>query len=353
MTLETMTLGALLGYLAGSAPSPEVINNLREKKPEFYDIVDIDLSTARDNLEYTKSGTFIWIDNQFARGSVTLRLNEPTFKELDLRHQKYISAPFVRFFITNVAGQGTIRLIISRGYQFASEPIEAINLAELAARLGSPVVFDRRGDVIWMTDFSEGISSWRLYGSGTNNAQEWTSEVSHTSGFSLKLTPGSTISKSSTILKDFAYPILSSIGWEFAIALSSYITDFWTTLQIFDGTKRYFFKIAYDADTDTWSYTDSGNDPQTLSPTMDLRGSTQPSVGPKLFHIVKLVVDPTTAKYKRLIVDSITFDLSEYAGYETVIADSPRITSILQVEDSGGTKGPGYIGHVIVTQNEP
>ena len=93
MSLPSLGLGAVFGYLAAGSritPTNEDISHLRVDKPEYYTTVDIALDSARDNEEFKYSGNFMWVDNQFARGKVTIRLNEENHKELDLHQLSYL-----------------------------------------------------------------------------------------------------------------------------------------------------------------------------------------------------------------------------------------------------------------------
>lgn len=152
-------LGLAMAILAQEPAVPEsIIEQLIQVRPEFYKVVELDMATARTDKEFIYRGSFIWVDNQYTTSlKATIRLNEPEFDELDLLRQKYIRGPFYRFFITNTAGAGTIKLIISRGYEFASESIEGV--VRLRGEDGSPLKIDQDGTI---TALMKGMYSGEL-----------------------------------------------------------------------------------------------------------------------------------------------------------------------------------------------
>ena len=60
------------------------------------------------------------------------------------------------------------------------------DLAELAARLGSIDVFDRRGNVLLLDDFESGIKKWLFGGTGSYSAG-WICDRAEHGGFCLSI----------------------------------------------------------------------------------------------------------------------------------------------------------------------
>ena len=330
------------------ALSTALIDHLTKDKPQFYKFVDIDLSEARTNVEYLEAGNFIWIDNQFARGQVTLRLNEENFDTFDLRRQRYIEGPFYRFIIDNVAGQGSIRLFISRGYQVSSEPVEAINRAELAARLGSIVTFDRRGDVVWFDDFKDGVNKWAFTSGGTGSAFEWSSAASKYGGFSGKLITGDTKNDTGRIRKVIIPQPLSRMGIEYCFTTEEGLSEILFFPYIDDATTWLWPFIKYLPGYDTLQYFGSDFAYHDLTTDQTLYEDVT------LFHTIKVVADINKREYVRCLVDNINYDM---AGIPVHSADSlieaGMIDVNIQIKTNLDLNQFIYIDHVIVTQNEP
>lgn len=329
------------------ALSRALIDHLTKDKPEFYKFIDIDLSTARTNAPYLESGDFIWVDNQFARGEVTLRLNEEKFGTYDLRRQKYIKGPFYRFFITNGVGQGAIRLFISRGYQAASEPIEMINRADLAARLGSIVTFDRRGDVVCFDDFEAAIIRGTVVGGAYPYGIFLTSETAKSGSQCIRLRPADAADAVVSIHQFNSALVTSRLGAEASFTMPVgeayiylYLARHTTTLSEAGGVefewqtgKLYYHNAAGGLTYFATIYT--------------------PYAHIKVFHTAKLVINFAEKKYVRFLFGDIEIDMSEYAieSYGFVVA--PHVVREFGVTNKLGDEVVVYADDFILTQNEP
>src|SRR3989304_7205960 len=65
-----------------------------------------------------------------------------------------------------------------------------LDQAELAARIGSFNVYDRRGQVIWFDHFQSGIAPWLRFEHGTGAAVLLENGLTYIGGFALKLRAG-------------------------------------------------------------------------------------------------------------------------------------------------------------------
>lgn len=339
---------ALMGLITPRAPDTATLNYLIGNKPEFYKFIDIDMSIARTDQVYDEAGTFIWIDNQFARGDIQLALNEQKFDKYDLRRQEFIEGPFYRFYITNIAGQGKIRLFISRGYHAASKPIESITRAELAARLGSVHTFDRRGDLLWYDDFESGIGKWDTITSGVGAEVSWSADYARTGGFSCKMTAGRTGNKRAMIINNRPIPILSGIGVEIAWHSPTAVDLIDIELYLYDGTNLSRFVLRYDDSNRDLIYFDGVLGWTTLNSDLDL------DAWNKIFYQMKLVVDLTLGKYVRCIINDLTYTMDNKPGQVVANATTPYMDLSITVD---GTTWAGndvaYLDSVLITQNEP
>lgn len=355
--LTNRLLMEILKISGGAQPAPPpffppalsdaLMYHLTKDRPEFYKFVEIDLSTARTNVLYEEVGTFIQVDNQFARGEVTLKLNEDYFDTFDLRRQRYIRGPFYRFYVTNVAGQGSIRLFISRGFQAASEPIEAINRAELAARLGSPATFDRRGDVIWLDSFGNGLAAWKLtlYGDGASIAVS--SSRARNGAFSCLLTAGDNGYHAAQILHYLPHPVLSALGFEFSFTYSDPFDYLWLDCWIYTISGDWGAILRLDPAASTLSYV--GEDGGYYDIATDITLLTQDY----LFNTLKMVVDLETATLKRVMLNHRSFRLDGIPLFPLGIHEGPHVRLEIYLEGRSKSNDTCYIDDVIITQNEP
>ncbi|KKK91844.1 hypothetical protein LCGC14_2708890, partial [marine sediment metagenome] len=222
----SLIAGAVIGYAlkdGKGAPQPvqwhDVLRYLETTKPVILQTITLDASTARTNAEYLVAGDFIMVESYNSTTPFHLRLNEKEIPALNLSRHRSITAPFYRFFITNVAGNGRITLKVSRGIRLESE---AINIAELAARLGGIVSFYRRGDVLWLDDFEGTIGKWAV--SGTGASASLSTDDARNGAKSGKLTLGA--GKEIFINRVMGYPVISNMGfemsWKHDTSLSQY-----------------------------------------------------------------------------------------------------------------------------------
>ena len=223
------------------------------------------------------------------------------------------------------------------------------DMAELAARLGSIVTFDRRGDVVWFDDFEDGIGKWRLDGIGTGNAQEWSSVTSRSRGFSLKLTSGSDSWRLSSAERLFAFPTLSKLGFEFSFSYPdedqvAYL-DLW--VNIYDGVSLILADLEYNRASNTLAYLDENGDYVNLRTDIRLKGDAT------LTHTFKLVLDPNKKEYVRAVVNERTYDLSGIGQQYQADDKSPHVAVAIVLMGVAAVNCIAYIDDFIFTQNEP
>lgn len=222
------------------------------------------------------------------------------------------------------------------------------DIGELAARLGSIVTFDRRGNVMWLDDFESGIEKWEVSNYGAGYAVTWSAEKARNGAFSCKLATGAGDQYNVAIKRGLPYPVLSSIGFEASVLLDQYWEYFQWPMDIETGSQIYTPVIKYDDTDNKFYYKDENGDYQETGIVADLACS-EP-----VFHTVKLVVDAANAEYKRLIVDNQSVDLSGRNMKVASSSEPPYLYIALRVVTSSALASAiAYVDDVIVTQNEP
>jgi hypothetical protein len=229
-------------------------------------------------------------------------------------------------------------------------PIDTVfhvqDLAELAARLGSIDSFDRRGNVIYMDDF-EGIlrNNWsctEVGGSTISLASDRTCSGNQ----SVKLYSPAGGSNYCILMKYFPLPTKSRIAIEWKMWQVTRVGWFRAYIYTYDGSNLAHCAVQLDPTSGLWQvYNESGG--------WEVISSMPPEAGNILrWDNYKLVVDYTTDKYVRFIVNGHVADLSSYAqrkhsGYTSQYIDV-RFTSW------GGSAAEQvrYMEDFILTQNE-
>ena len=222
------------------------------------------------------------------------------------------------------------------------------DLAELAARIGSVDTFDRRGNVIWVNNFENGIHGWIMEKYGVGNAISWSAESARNGSFCLKMfipKPGPTWTRAS-----YRLPILvpSRTGVEFCFDTPFGVYRYAIRYTLYDGTNKHEARIQHWAPGHAVQY--YGNDGywHDLEPTYYYEKTAH------LYHTAKLVIDPATHKYVRFILDNTFWDMSALSYYIEASVGAPYILPGIEIENGliGADITP-HVDHVIVTQNEP
>lgn len=219
--------------------------------------------------------------------------------------------------------------------------------AELAARLGSIVTFDRRGDVLWWDDFEDNAAKWTPDYVPAGGTWALSAVRALLGGNSGALGTAAAIGATAEVVRAVFYPVASKVGYEIAfnLPLGGYPIVF--RIRIDDRVDSTDFLIRYNYNTSVLELETTLGVVVVIDPAFVLRTA---GTG---FHILKLVIDMTTLMFVKLILDDYTFDISAYAGNRI---GAPVATGINLYALATSALAAGiimYLGHCIFTQNEP
>ena len=221
------------------------------------------------------------------------------------------------------------------------------DLGELAARLGSLVTHDRRGDVIGFDSFEAGSSGWTEYLDALGSTLEISTLYNRTGIASLKASHVKDANAYAGVKRYFSLPVLSKVGVEFAFAVPGIGTSIHLYSHYYDAGIAYQPEIRYRAETNYWAILDATNTCTDLFEQECLKQADG-------FNVCKLVFDMTTNKYERLIVNDQEHDLTAYGIYG---ATGPSYDCLLFTLWAGCgptlASGVAYFDDFIITHNEP
>lgn len=219
--------------------------------------------------------------------------------------------------------------------------------AELAARLGSPVLYHQTGRVVFLEDFSHGLQRWSKTELGTGAAVEISPVAAESGGYSCKLTAGSTSQYLAQILAYTGILATGRIGLAMSYAVDADFDNISIIFGIYDGT--YWTKAGVKLDevndqilvlTGETTYTQIG----TWSGL---------ALGAKTFNHLKFTIDLSTRYYDVVYENQRQVDASARQCYQVAFATSPSVYIQIQNVGESGDNDVVYVDNIILTTNEP
>ncbi|GAG77636.1 unnamed protein product, partial [marine sediment metagenome] len=170
-----------------------------------------------------------------------------------------------------------------------------IDNAELAARIRPTSVLDRAGHVIWYDDFEAANKKWYTDAQGLAAECVISEHRSHFGDHSMKLVAGSNGLQYGAMFKRLDWLPSGKIGMEYYFNIDADSDLMLFRLEIYNGTRHLRSNAVIDFDDDDISITTEDVGAPNIATGLDF------FVGEQRFHYIKIVVDPTTAMYDRLI----------------------------------------------------
>lgn len=219
--------------------------------------------------------------------------------------------------------------------------------AELAARLGSVMVYDRRGALLWYDDFTFGLSSVETLVTGTNAAATLSATGCFRGPFCVRMHCGSEILAHAKLYKAIPLPTLSAYGFAVTATIGTGVDRVYVYLNHDDGTTMYQAVVLVDLTGNVIQIEVPGGW-QTIATGLGFlpRGN--------YYQFIKLVIDPVSHKYIRLMLNNVAYNISSYAIYESVSSGTPYLSVEVDFYNwTGGAGGFSYVDNLIVTYAEP
>lgn len=223
----------------------------------------------------------------------------------------------------------------------------SIGNAELAARLGSPMRYDRRGQVLLMETFETGLQRWSKTEYGTNAAVTHDPTSSLTGGYSVKLENGDAALNYAEIHHHSGVRPVGRTGISAAFALSAVIDTLSMFFDEYRATELVHAGVRFLESGSKLQYLDSA------AAWQDIAVWTPADRADKCYNQVKLVVDLDAEEYVRVLANGTEYDLSGTAVRVTAGSYNPYYSVVLKFIGRAGDTDYCYIDDVIVTVAEP
>lgn len=219
--------------------------------------------------------------------------------------------------------------------------------AEIATRLESPVTYNRSGRVVHIDRCINGLVTWEVTEVGTGAAVAVYTDKSYRYASSLRLTAGSDGAASASIAKNIPIWNLSRVGAEITFALTGNPGSFQLAIHHFDGTNSYDFSIGLFFDLGSIYYENSAGAWVVLTTLVDLTAKVE------YWHTLKLVVDLTTLKYVKVMLDSVEVDMADIAGQTNTDSAPAHTEPTIICAGPGGSNPYCNVNDFIFTVDEP
>jgi len=221
------------------------------------------------------------------------------------------------------------------------------DVGEAAVRLGSPVLWDRRGDVLYATDFSEGIGSFQTQVSGASARVALHTEHSRHGAYSVGLHAGSDGGRYALLHLALPFQFLSAVGLEASFSLHNETEYLGIRFHWFDGAYKYSAGLRIEPQVPRLVFMHSGGGWGVLEDPFPRHLCWRPE------HTAKVVADMAAQRYVRILVDERTYDMRAYDVVQAVDVRAPYWYFVI-IHGGLATCTPYvYVDNVIVTQNEP
>lgn len=224
-----------------------------------------------------------------------------------------------------------------------------VDMAELAARLGSIVTYDRRGQVVFLEDFSRGLGSWVPHTSGTGAAVRHSAKQSFSPPYSCELVAGSDGDRYAEIQRYLPFPAEHKMGLEASFTLDPDTEYVRVILAWYDGTYLRAWQVNYDVADGELGCGGSDGQYETLDSDLDLR------VSDTQFHTIKLVADLENEEFTRVLCNPLTYIPEVAVIVKTADASSPHLVLYVRhYSVAAPAVNPNiWTDNIVLTQNEP
>lgn len=221
------------------------------------------------------------------------------------------------------------------------------DLAEAVVRLGSIVSFDRRGDVLFLDDFEAGIGKWVAVTIGSGPTVQLSTLGPRSGLYSVRVLTSAVDGEESGIERGLPLRVLSRAGFEISAVPPAAACYWLLILWVYTGTTLYDARLRFQIPAFTLEYLDENGVFQTAQTGLDV------AQGGVHYSTLKLVVDPSTGKYVRAILNGEKIDLSAFTLSSAANSGTPRLFVQAFWATQENAAVAALMDDAIVTQNEP
>ena len=219
--------------------------------------------------------------------------------------------------------------------------------AELAVRLGSPVSFDRRGEVIMLEDFAQGGGGYQVGGIGIGEAGYLSCSGALSGGICLALETGIGAGSYEEVARYLYAPPFGGIGEEIWVSPNALLSNMILEVLLYDGVLQHDYQVKYNHLTGTLSVWD------TTGAWIVIGSPGIVNVGYGIYTPVKLVVNTQDGSYVRVLFGDKLYDASAHSCRATASVTVACLLARCAVYSVAPGGAIVKVDNWILTQNEP
>ena len=218
--------------------------------------------------------------------------------------------------------------------------------AELAARIGSLMSYDGRGQYQYGYDFSNGLTSWHTQALGGLAEVKLTPETYERGGYSVSLVGGNSTPWQSTCWRMIDVMESKTFGLEVGVSIASSIDWVNILATYYDGVNYHTAGIKYDDTQNLLRCRITEPDWQTFATNYQMFHNAS------AYHAFKFVWNIDTGKYVRALIAGHYYDLSSYSILSDTSPTKPYMDFSVTVQSRDGYNDAVNWDYVIVTNQE-
>jgi len=222
-----------------------------------------------------------------------------------------------------------------------------IGNAELAVRLGSPVIDEQRGRVQYIDTFEEGAVRWQLGVGGTDGSAAITPLYARSGGYAVMLRASSDILRTADMANYSIVLPNARTGFAYSFSLDGNCDEHTLEILRYDGTYKHDIRLKFD---------DAIDQVQILNDVPAWTNVLATDLGTRNlwhFHSLKLVVDLVNHTYLRLVLDNAETDLSMHAYAAVLNGTKPEMATTITHKSMALVNDIAVIDNFIITTAEP
>lgn len=221
------------------------------------------------------------------------------------------------------------------------------DLAEHAVRLGTPHLWDRRGDGVWMSDFREGLGDvGTRVGGGAGGSVVLHTVNARQGAYCVKLTTDD-LDLEAALVKHLPYPVFSRLGIEITFGCGGWNDYIEVIGDLRDAVGTWLPEVRWDPTGGTIICRIGLAAWHTMT-TTQMAYAFDPCS-----NSLKMVFDVSLGTYVRVIANDVLYGLTAQPLYHDPAVGTPHFAARVGQHADPGRNAVIYMDNFIVTQNEP